>query len=163
MSLLAASAGIEALTAATRQHDAALEKANWEKAGRFAQEALTIAPAAKEDADYGTSLFRANMVAGMAALVRGDKISAIQFAHNAMDAPPTEALRYPIVNARPWSNWHYPHMLIARLLKEGDRDAAADITERYGHLVVGDKERWVDTVATIRKGDMPPWVQMPGY
>jgi hypothetical protein len=163
MSLLAASAGDEALRAATMQHDPVIEKARWDQAGRFAQEALTIAPTAKEDADYGTSLFRANMVAGMAALVRGDKTTAIQFARNAMDAPPTEALRYPIVNARPWSNWHYPDMLIARLLKDGDRDAAADIAERYSHMVTGDRERWVDTLATIRKGDMPPWVQMPGY
>jgi hypothetical protein len=163
MSLLAASAGDEAIRAATMQHDPVIEKARWDQAGRFAQEALTLAPTAKEDADYGTSLFRANMVAGMAALVRGDKTTAIQFARNAMDAPATEALRYPIVNARPWTNWHYPDMLIARLLKEGDRDAAADITERYSHLVVGDKQRWVDTLATIRKGDMPAWVQMPGY
>ncbi len=105
MSHLAASAGDEALRAATQHHDPVTEKALWDQAGRFAQEALTIAPAAKEDADYGTSLFRADMVAGMAALVRGDKTTAIQSARNAMDAPPTEALRYPIVNGRPWSNW----------------------------------------------------------
>jgi len=163
MSILAQSAGNDALRAATQQHDPVTEKALWDQAGRFAQEALTIAPTAKEDADYGTSLFRANMVAGMAALVRGDKTTAIQFARNAMDAPATEALRYPIVNARPWSNWHYPEMLIARLLKEGDRDAAADIAERYSHMVTGDRERWVDTLAIIRKGDMPAWIQMPGY
>ncbi len=163
MSLLAASAGDDAIRAATLQHDPVIEKSRWDQAGRFAQEALTTAPTAKEDADYGTSLFRANMVAGMSALVRGDKTTAIQFARNAMDAPATEALRYPIVNARPWTNWHYPDMLIARLLKEGDRDAAADIAERYSHMVTGGKERWVDTLATIRRGDMPAWVQMPGY
>jgi len=51
-------------------------------------------------------------------------------------------------------------MLVARLLRDGDRDDAADIAERYSRIVVADKERWVAVVATIRKGDTPPWVQI---
>ena len=164
LSILAASAGDDAMRAAqTRpgmKPDPVSEKALWQQAGKYAQEALAIAPQAKDHPDFGTSLFRANMVAGMSALVAGDKASAVQFALKAMEAPPTEALRYPIVNARPWSNWHYPDMLVARLLRDGDRDDAADIAERYSRIVVADKDRWVAVVATIRKGDTPKWVQI---
>jgi hypothetical protein len=157
MSILAASAGDDALRAIRMSHNPVKEKELWGLAGRYAKEALTIAPQAKDDPDYGTSLFRADMVAGMSALAGGDKAAAVEFARKAMDAPPTEALRYPIVNARPWSNWHYPHMLVAQLLREGDRDAAADIVERYSRLVIADRDRWLADSAMVRQGGTPAW------
>jgi hypothetical protein len=159
MSILAATAGDDAMRAIRMSHDSDAWTALWVLAGTYAQEALTIAPQAKDYPDYGTSLFRANMVAGMSALVGGDKAAAMEFARKAMDAPPTEALRYPIVNARPWSNWHYPHVLVAKLLREGDREAAADVVEQYSHLLIADKDGWVADLATIRKGGTPAWVQ----
>ena len=59
------------------KHAPDTERVLWDVAGDYATEALTIAPQAKDDADYGTSLFRANMVAGVAALVGGNKTAAV--------------------------------------------------------------------------------------
>ncbi len=157
MSILAASAGDSAIRA---MRDPAAERELWHVAGTYATEALNIAPQAKDDPDYGISLFRADMVAASAALLAGNKTAAVGFAAQAMDAPPAEALRYPIVNARPWSNWHYPQILVAQFLRNGDRDAAADIVERYSHVVIAGKDLWVATLATIRSGGTPPWAQM---
>ena len=118
LSILAMSAGDEAVRADAILHDMARAKASWEQAGRYAQEALEVAPQARDHADFGTSLFRADMVAGMAALVGGDRKSAAEFARKALDAPATEALQYPIRNARPWPmNWQFPTILAARLLR----------------------------------------------
>jgi hypothetical protein len=135
----------------------------WHVAGDYATEALGIAPQAKDDAEYGTSLFRANMVAGAAALVGGNKTAAAWFARQAIAAPATEALRYPIVNARPWSNWQYPQILISGLLREGDRNAAADISERYSRIVIAGKDRWDAVTTTIRQGGTPGWDPRPWY
>ena len=108
------SASDEAVRADAILHDTARAKVFWEQAGRYSQEALDVA----HQADFGTSLFRADMVAGMAALVQGDRKAAAEFARKAIDAPATEALQYPFRNARAWPmNWQFPTILAARLLR----------------------------------------------
>jgi len=156
MSILAASAGVSAMNT---EHTHEPPEPLWQAAGNYANEALDLAPQAKDDPDYGTSFFRANMVAAMSALVRHDHATAIAFAHKAMEAPPTEALRYPIVNARPWSNWHYPQIVIAQLIREGERDPAADLAGQYSRIVIADKDRWVAAAPAIRKGEAPEWLR----
>ncbi len=158
LSILAATAGVSAMnTAYTHESPEPM----WQAAGNYANEALALAPQAKDDPYYGTSFFRANMVAAMSALVRHDRATAIAFARKAMEAPPTEALRYPIVNARPWSNWHYPQIVIAQLIREGERDSAADLASQYSRIVIADKDRWEAAAAAIRKGETPDWVRQP--
>jgi hypothetical protein len=156
MSILAASAGVSAMNT---EHTHEAPEPLWQAAGKYANEALNLAPQAKDDPDYGTSFFRANMVAAMSALVRHDHATAIAFAHKAMEAPPTEALRYPIVNARPWSNWHYPQILIAQLIREGERESSADLAGQYSRIVIADKDRWVAAAAAIREGQTPEWLR----
>lgn len=156
MSILAASAGVSAMNT---EHTHEAPEPLWQAAGSYASEALDLAPQAKDDPDYGTSFFRANMVAAMSALVRHDRGTAVAFAQKAMQAPPTEALRYPIVNARPWSNWPYPQIFIAELIRQGERDSAADLAGQYSRIVIADKDRWVAAAAALRKGDIPEWVR----
>ena len=54
-------------------------------------------------------------------------------------------------------------MFLAQLLRQGDRAAAADIAERYTHIVIADRDRWVADIASIRKGGTPDWAQWPWY
>ena len=100
------------------------------------------------------------MVAGMAALVGGDRKSAVEFARRTLDAPVTEALPYPICNARPWPmNWQLPTILAACLLREGDRDVVVELLERYSRITISDRDRWLADVALIRLGKMPAWAR----
>ncbi len=156
MSILAASAGVSAMNAPDTHES---PEPLWQTAGNYANEALSLAPEAKDDPDYGTSFFRANMVAAMSALVRHDRATGIAFARKAMEAASTEALRYPIVNARPWSNWHYPQIVIAELVRQGERDSAADLASQYSSIVIANKDPWVAAAAAIRKGEAPEWLR----
>ncbi len=101
-------------------HDAVAAKAGWQQAGRYARDALDMAPKALSDPDYGTAFFNANMTLGMEAMQDGDAKTASSWLLKAAQAPVTDALRYPIPNARPWTgNWRFPSILMAALLRAG--------------------------------------------
>ncbi len=137
LAILAIAAGDAGVRARVIRHDEAGEKAAWQQAGAYAREAMEIAPQAVNHPDYGTAFFNANMVLGMAALEGGDAGSAAAYLLKAAEAPPTDALRYPINNARPWTmNWHFPAILTTALLQAGQGGAVATFRERYARLTV---------------------------
>ena len=137
LAILAIAAGDVGVRARVIRHDGAGEKAAWQQAGAYAREAMEIAPRAVSHPDYGTAFFNANMVLGMAALEAGDAGSAAAYLLKAAEAPPTDALRYPINNARPWTmNWHFPDILTTALLQAGQGGAVASFRERYARLTV---------------------------
>lgn len=122
--------------------DAANAPTNWQHAEQYAQEALDLAPQARNHPDYGTAFFNANMVLGMAAMRNGDAKSAAAYLLKAADAPATDALRYPIGNARPWPTiWHFPDTLAAALLQAGERDAVVAFLEKYARITVSGRGR----------------------
>lgn len=155
-------AGEKGLNADVVRNDAANAKTNWQQAGKYAQEALDIAPQARNHPDYGTAFFNANMVLGMAAIKNGDAKTAAAYLLKAADAPATDALKYPIVNARPWTmNWHFPATLASALLQAGERDAVLAFLEKYARITVSDRGRTLADMALIRSGKLPAWAQPP--
>ena len=160
LAILAMAAGDDGVRADRLRHDPAGEKAAWHQAGKYASEALQIASQARSHPDYGTALFNANMAAGMSAAQAGDPKAAAMYLLKAADAPATDALKYPIVNARPWRmNWHFPTILETALLKAGQRDAVLDFLERYSRMSVPDRDRCLEDIALIRQGKLPAWAQ----
>jgi hypothetical protein len=155
-------AGEKGLNADLVRNDAANAKTNWQQAGKYAQEALDIAPQARNHPDYGTAFFNANMVLGMAAIKNGDAKTASAYLMKAADAPATDALKYPIANARPWTmNWHFPATLASALLQAGERDAVLAFLEKYARITVADRGRTLADIALIRAGKLPAWAQPP--
>jgi beta-lactamase regulating signal transducer with metallopeptidase domain len=155
-------AGEKGLSADVARNDAADAKTNWQHAGKYAQEALDIAPQARNHPDYGTAFFNANMVLGMAAIQNGDAKTAGAYLLKAADAPATDALKYPIPNARPWTmNWHFPATLASALLQAGERDTVLAFLEKYARITVSDRGRTLADIALIRSGKLPAWAQPP--
>jgi hypothetical protein len=139
-------------------HDAAAARAAWQQAGKYAREALDIASTAQSHPDYGTAFFQANMVLGMDAIQGGDSKAATAYLRKAAEAPVTDALRYPIPNARPWPmNWHFPSVLTAALLRAGQRDAVVEFLESYARITVAGRSRCLEDIALIRQGKLPSW------
>jgi len=78
----------------------------------------------------------------------------------AADAPATDALRYPIGNARPWPTiWQFPNTLAAALLQAGERDAVVAFLEKYARITVSGRGRTLVDIALIRSGKLPDWAQ----
>jgi beta-lactamase regulating signal transducer with metallopeptidase domain len=155
-------AGEQGLHADVVRNDAAAVNTEWQQAAKYAQEALDLAPRARNHPDYGTAFFNANMVLGMAAVKNGDPKTAAQYLLKAADAPATDALKYPIVNSRPWPmNWHFPAALASALLQAGERDAVLAFLEKYARITVSDRGRTLGDIALIRGGKMPAWAQPP--
>jgi beta-lactamase regulating signal transducer with metallopeptidase domain len=142
------------------RNDAANAPTNWQHAGQYAQEALDLASKARNHPDYGMAFFNANMVLGMAAIKNGDAKSAAAYLLKAADAPATDALKYPIGNARPWpTNWQFPNTLAAALLQAGERDAVVAFLEKYAHIIIPGRGRTLVDIAAIRSGKLPEWAQ----
>ena len=142
------------------QHDEPAAKTAWQRAAMYANEALQLAPAAINHPDYGTALFKANMVLGLAAIEAGDSKSAAAYLLKAADSPVTDALRYPITNARPWPTFgSLPSTLEAALLKAGERDAVIAFLKRYSEITVSDRQRALDDLAAIQQGKPPSFVR----
>jgi beta-lactamase regulating signal transducer with metallopeptidase domain len=142
------------------RNDAANAPTNWRHAGQYAQEALDMAPQARSHPDYGTAFFNANMVLGMVAIKNGDAKSAAAYLLKAADAPATDALKYPIHDARPWpTKWHFPDTLAAALLQAGERDAVVAFLEKYARTAISERGRRLVDIALIRGGKLPDWAQ----
>jgi hypothetical protein len=156
-------AGATRILADVARNDAANAKTDWQHAGEYAQEALDLAPKARSHPDYGTAFFDANMVLGMAAIHNGDSKTAAAYLLKAADAPATDALKYPIANARPWPTvWHFPTTLASALLRAGERDTVLAFLEKYARVTVSDRGRTLSDIALIRAGKLPAWAQPPG-
>jgi hypothetical protein len=158
LAILAIAAGDVGFRADRLRHDAIEAKAAWQQAGRYAREALNMASKAQSHPDYGTAFFQANMVLGMEAIQSGDSKAASSYLLKAAGAPVTEALKYPIANARPWPmNWHFPSILAAALLKSGQRDTVVEFLESYARITVAGRDRCLEDIALIRQGKLPSW------
>jgi hypothetical protein len=132
--------------------------ATFEDAGKLAQDALAIAPQAKSHPDYSASILRANTIAGVAALKAGDKAAAVRYLNASLDAPISDELKYPIIDARPWpNNWRSPYILLAALYKAGERGTLADYLDRYAKVSVTDHDRCQQLASQIRAGQTPRW------
>ena len=85
----------------------------------------------------------------------GDTKAAGAYLLKAADAPATDALRYPIANARPWPTvWHFPDTLASALFQAGERDTVLAFLE-VARITVSGRGRTLADIAPIRSGKLP--------
>lgn len=129
----------------------AAAKAYWEQAGKYAQESLRLAPKFINNPDYGTTIYRANVVLGMQAMRIGNRKAAVGYMLNASKAPRTEELAY----GKPIQEFTFE--LPAWLLKDGERESVIEFLERFAQVNVAQKSYLLESAALIRNGKKPLW------
>jgi hypothetical protein len=120
-----------------------LNQADAKETEARARELLELT-AHNREADYGTSVFLANMALGEAAFARGEKAEAVRYLLAASDAPATEFLRYSQID-----------MSLARdLVDAGEREGVATFLERCAKFNRAERQltAWA---GQIRKGLNP--------
>jgi len=120
----------------------------WSQSKQFARDALELAPQFKDDPNYGSTIYRANIVLGLHALREGDVKTALRVMHAALTAPPSEQLAYDQTGS-------LDSRLSSYLLNCGERESVADFFERSAQLILRDRDQRLKDAAAIRKGLMP--------
>ncbi|HTB16223.1 MAG TPA: M56 family metallopeptidase [Bryobacteraceae bacterium] len=110
-----------------------------------AHELLTLASHDSKDPNYGTAVFQANLALGKVALKRGDKASALRHLLAASEAPPTEFLRYNMIDIS----------LARSLVDVGEREGVATFLDRCAKFNSQDR-RLSEWAVEIRQGFTPP-------
>jgi tetratricopeptide (TPR) repeat protein len=151
MSLLAEAAYTGAEQVDASRHNPAAAKAEFETARTCAQEALQLAPKFRNDPDYGTAIYNANMVLGLLAMRAGNRKAAVQFMLDASKAPGTEELAYSMTD--------FSLKLPEWLFRDGERDSVAEFLERFSQMNVSEKGYLQESAKAIRSGKKPLWVQ----
>jgi len=151
LSMLAESAYIRGDMDDYYRHDQAAAKAGWQLAGKYARESLRLAPKFRNHPDYGTALYKANMVLGMLAMRDGNRKAAVQYMLEASKAPGSEELAY--------SMDFFTFKLPGWLLKDGERDSVIEFLERFARVSISQKDYLLESARLIRNGRKPPWYQ----
>jgi beta-lactamase regulating signal transducer with metallopeptidase domain len=134
-----------------QKHNSGMAKQYWSNAGRYAQEALDLAGSQRENADYGTAVFSANMTLGVVAIHDGKRDDAARRLLAAGEAPSTEELAY----SHQFGTYHLPSWL----LKEGVREPVIRFLERFAQTDVAERKYLLDSAAQLRAGTKPSWYQ----
>jgi hypothetical protein len=109
-----------------------------------AEELLALASRNTADPNYGTAIFLADIALGEAALNHGDKAGAVRYLLAASAAPPTEFLRYHMID-----------MSLPRALAEADeRESVATFLDRCAKFNSQNK-RLAEWAVQIREGLTP--------
>jgi beta-lactamase regulating signal transducer with metallopeptidase domain len=131
------------------QRNAPEALARWQRSKRYARDLLELLPRFRNDPDYGTAFYRANIALGLHALREGDGRTAVKYLTEASTAPRTEKLAYsqePI---------HLEGKLVYYLLKYGEREPVAAYLERTALIMDGSRASRLKAAASIRQGVMP--------
>ena len=123
--------------------------ARWQRSKRYAQDLLELLPRFKNDPNYGTAFYRANIALGLHALREGDGRTAVKYLLEASTAPRSDELAYRS------SPTGLESRLVNGLLKYGDRDAVATFFDRTAQIRDVEKDKRLAAAAAIRKGIMP--------
>lgn len=126
-------------------------RAAWERSRRYAEDALKLAEKLPNDPSHGRAIFSAHMTLACLALRDNDKAAALEHVERALDAPPSDELRYSHDSL--WMR------MAVGMLKRGERESVAKFLDRYGDLNVANRESLKKAAAAIRAGQMPEWYQ----
>jgi beta-lactamase regulating signal transducer with metallopeptidase domain len=137
------------------QHDPLGAKAAWELARNYAHNALRLAPKYRNDTNYGTAIYKANMTLGMVAMrVDGDKTAAAKYLLAASKSPANEELEYLVDGLT--------LKLPVALLRYGgaaEREAVIEFLERYGRVFKRHDLDLLHSAQQLRQGYMPLWYE----
>ncbi len=131
------------------KHDTTGAKAAWERARKYAQDALQLAPKFRDNQDYGKAVYMGNIVLGLVTLRDGDKPGAVRYMLAASHAPASEDFDYYMM---------FHQKLTSYLLKYGARESVIEFLERIAPLAnASQKAYMLDSADKIRKGIQPLW------
>jgi BlaR1 peptidase M56 len=133
------------------RHDSATAKVDWERAAKHARESLQLATQFPNDRDYGTAIFKANMVLGMVSMRNGKQKEAVHFMLEASRAPASEELKY--------NHQYFAFKLPEVLLKYGERASVIEFLERLANINISQKPYLLESAELIRRGRKPRWYQ----
>jgi beta-lactamase regulating signal transducer with metallopeptidase domain len=104
----------------------------YERAKRYAEQALALAPRFRDDPGYGTAIYTANMTLSAVALRDDDVRTAVARLLAASNAPPTEALVYGDDVVSRWRS------LLTGLADRGERPAVSQFLDRMRRVNLAD-------------------------
>jgi hypothetical protein len=128
--------------------DQAKAKESWDRARKYAQDMLQLAPGLQDHGEYGTAIYMGNLVLGALTFREGNRQAAVSYMMAASQAPPSEDLELHVF---------FHTKLTAYLLKYGERDSVIEFLERVAKVSVASKSELLEAADQIRKGIQPVW------
>jgi len=130
------------------RHDEAAAKTDRDRAKKYAEDLLRLAPGFRDSENYGTAVYAANLVLAGLTLREGDGREAGRYLIEASKAPVNDELRYSLPG---------PGLqMLGYMLKYDVRDPVVEFLERVGRFNAQGKQL-LDAAAQIRKGYRPIW------
>jgi hypothetical protein len=132
------------------KHDKAAADADFEYAGKFAQDALNLGTKLPNHPFSSPAIYTGNMVLGTLAFKHGDRNTAVRYMLAASHAPASENLDSYLV---------FYTRLTGQLLKYGERDSVIEFLERIAQLSSrpDQKDYLLESANQIRNGYQPRW------
>jgi hypothetical protein len=118
-----------------------------ERAKKYAEDLLNLAPKFRSHPDYGAAVFKADMVLASLAFRDGDLEASGRHMKKAVQAPASEELVY----SESIVSWG----LLKKLLTAGERDSVIEFLEQLAQKSVVRRDDLHKWVAAIRGGQMP--------
>jgi uncharacterized protein (TIGR03435 family) len=115
-----------------------------DQARRYAEDALKLAPKFRDDPDYGTAIYTANMTLSALALHDGDRKASVLYLQRASDAPSSERLAYGADVV-----WRQH---VRDLVTRSERQAAIAYLERMAGTNIARRIDLRDWAAELRRG-----------
>jgi hypothetical protein len=131
-----------------KQQAKARADAGWNRARRYAEDALSLAAANPDSPEYAEAIYRGNIALAVLELKEGNRQGSVEYMERAGNAPASEGLRHtqdPGLRFR----------LVEYLLREGERGSVAAFLEKSAALIEPGRERLRADAARIRDGVMP--------
>ncbi len=122
-------------------------KAERDRARKYAEDALTLAPTFRDTDTYGTAIYAGNMVMAGLTFREGDGEKAGRYLIEASKAPANDELRY----ALPGPGFQ----LLGFMLKYGVRDPVVEFLDRIGRMNAVQGKYLLQAADQIRKGYRP--------
>ena len=124
-----------------------IAKSARERAKKYAEDLLDLAPKFRNHPDYGAAIFKANMVLASLEFRDGDLEASIRHMRKAAQAPASEELVY----SESIVSWG----LLKKLLTAGERDSVIEFLEQLAQKSVVRRDDLHKWAAAIRGGQMP--------
>lgn len=126
-------------------------QASWERARRYASEAVTLAPQFTGHPDYALVLFKAHQTLAILAVRNGDMAGAASHLAESSRVPASEDLTYMsgVTATR----------AVHQMIRYGDRAAVIEYFDRMAAVNRKERDSLVQSAESLRRGEMPDWYQ----
>jgi hypothetical protein len=123
------------------------------EAQKYAEELMTLLPNFKDNRDYGTAMYNANVVLGRIALRNGKVDEAKRYLITAGQSPSTPFM------ATSGLNMGLAHDLLAK----GERQVVEDFLEQCRRIWIsndGQLDRWIEQIKSGKNPDFGPYLNI---